>query len=174
MPVNEVPMLPSPGQEQCVLLASREERCVLVGNHRGRHMTQAAFDALEADRLNTASSDVVVFSYPGRTQADAAVTFQSHAATLAKEGYTPISQSWGEGRPGIGRVLAIGVFSTAMRPKGFLTVTYKRSSEPEPPLQVAPSSDPIDQIKRLGELRDAGLITPEEFEAKKADLMSRL
>jgi hypothetical protein len=32
----------------------------------------------------------------------------------------------------------------------------------------------FDQIRRLGELRDAGLITPDEFEAKKVDLLSRL
>jgi large subunit ribosomal protein L7/L12 len=34
--------------------------------------------------------------------------------------------------------------------------------------------DLIDQIKRLGELRDAGLLSDEEFAAKKADLLSRL
>ena len=34
--------------------------------------------------------------------------------------------------------------------------------------------DPIDQIRRLGELRDAGYITVEEFETKKAELLGRL
>ncbi len=34
--------------------------------------------------------------------------------------------------------------------------------------------DPIDRLRKLGELRDAGLLTPEEFEAKKADLLSRM
>lgn len=34
--------------------------------------------------------------------------------------------------------------------------------------------DAIEQIKRLGELREAGLITPDEFESKKAELLSRL
>jgi hypothetical protein len=32
----------------------------------------------------------------------------------------------------------------------------------------------IEQIRKLGELRDAGLLTPEEFEAKKAELLGRL
>jgi len=32
----------------------------------------------------------------------------------------------------------------------------------------------IDQIRQLGELRDAGFITPEEFDAKKAELLTRL
>ena len=35
-------------------------------------------------------------------------------------------------------------------------------------------ADPLDQIKKLGELRDAGVLTPAEFEAKKADLLDRL
>jgi ribosomal protein L7/L12 len=64
-----------------------------------------------------------------------------------------------------------------------------RSASESPPLEasaegaqpdenVLPSrprdDDVIGQIKRLGELRDGGLITPEEFEAKKAELLDRI
>ena len=35
-------------------------------------------------------------------------------------------------------------------------------------------SDPVEQIRKLGELRDQGLLTPEEFEAKKTELLGRL
>jgi hypothetical protein len=35
-------------------------------------------------------------------------------------------------------------------------------------------ADPIEQIRKLGDLRDAGVLTPEEFEAKKADLLKRV
>jgi hypothetical protein len=31
-----------------------------------------------------------------------------------------------------------------------------------------------DAVARLGELRDKGLVTPEEFEAKKRELLARL
>lgn len=31
-----------------------------------------------------------------------------------------------------------------------------------------------DQIRKLGELRDSGMVTPEEFEAKKAELLARM
>jgi hypothetical protein len=31
-----------------------------------------------------------------------------------------------------------------------------------------------DQIRKLGELRDSGMVTPEEFEAKKAELLGRM
>jgi hypothetical protein len=46
-----------------------------------------------------------------------------------------------------------------------------------PPLKVQPVSKDIDvpeQIKKLAELRDSGLITGDEFEAKKADLLNRM
>jgi hypothetical protein len=53
------------------------------------------------------------------------------------------------------------------------------SAHPAPPAAptapAAPSGDSlIEQIRKLGELRDAGILTPEEFESKKADLLSRL
>ncbi len=34
--------------------------------------------------------------------------------------------------------------------------------------------DATDQLKKLGELRDAGVVTDEEFEAKKVELLKRL
>jgi hypothetical protein len=45
-----------------------------------------------------------------------------------------------------------------------------------PPITAAVDerADPMDQLRRLGELRDSGVITEEEFEAKKADLLGRL
>ena len=118
---------------------------------------------------------IAVFSYPGRTQADAAKLFASHAQEMADKGYRPISQSWGEGRPGAGRIWALGELSTAIRPNGFLTVTYeKRESMQVESSPAPPAPDPIDQIRRLGELRDAGFITHDEFETKKAELLARM
>jgi Bacterial PH domain/Short C-terminal domain len=44
--------------------------------------------------------------------------------------------------------------------------------------EVRPSGDGrpdvFDQLRKLGELRDAGVLTPEEFEAKKIELLGRL
>lgn len=42
-----------------------------------------------------------------------------------------------------------------------------------PPLASAPP-DVADQIRKLGELRDAGLLTEEEFQSKKTELLKRL
>jgi uncharacterized membrane protein YeaQ/YmgE (transglycosylase-associated protein family) len=40
--------------------------------------------------------------------------------------------------------------------------------------QTQAHDDVMDQIRRLGELRDEGVLTDEEFQAKKAELLSRL
>jgi hypothetical protein len=50
---------------------------------------------------------------------------------------------------------------------------HNRSAQPGP-AGTSTGTDVPTQIKQLGELRDQGLITPEEFEAKKTDLLSRL
>ncbi|MFI7431904.1 SHOCT domain-containing protein [Micromonospora sp. NPDC049836] len=43
---------------------------------------------------------------------------------------------------------------------------------PTPPPAVAP--DPIEQLRQLGQLRDAGILTEQEFANKKAEILSRL
>ena len=40
--------------------------------------------------------------------------------------------------------------------------------------QVSPQEDAVGQIRKLGELHDAGIFTDAEFEAKKAELLSRM
>lgn len=42
------------------------------------------------------------------------------------------------------------------------------------PAQPLSSADPIDQLQRLGQLRDAGILTDEEFQAKKSEILSRM
>jgi hypothetical protein len=54
-----------------------------------------------------------------------------------------------------------------------------RSAKPATPAQPPtaspqPQADVLAQLKQLGELRDAGVLTDDEFEAKKAELLSRL
>ncbi|WP_141576062.1 SHOCT domain-containing protein [Actinomadura sp. WMMA1423] len=43
-----------------------------------------------------------------------------------------------------------------------------------PAVQATSSEQVMALLKQLGELRDAGVVTPEEFEAKKKDLLDRL
>ena len=66
-----------------------------------------------------------------------------------------------------------------------LPPALKRPPVPPPVSSTAPSasisdaeslagSDPLDQIRKLAELRDAGVLTEAEFEAKKAELLRRV
>jgi len=43
-----------------------------------------------------------------------------------------------------------------------------------PQRPAASAADPVDLLRKLGDLRDAGLLTEEEFQAKKAELLSRM
>jgi Short C-terminal domain len=51
--------------------------------------------------------------------------------------------------------------------------TWSQSSPP-PPAGTASDEAPLDLIRKLGELRDAGLVTEEEFQAKKAELLGKV
>ncbi|WP_033401542.1 PH domain-containing protein [Actinopolyspora mortivallis] len=42
------------------------------------------------------------------------------------------------------------------------------------PAASQPSSDPYEQLKKLGELREQGVLSEEEFAAKKSEIMNRL
>jgi len=42
---------------------------------------------------------------------------------------------------------------------------------PPPPAASAPPEDPYEQIRKLAELKEAGILTEEEFAAKKAQLL---
>ena len=50
----------------------------------------------------------------------------------------------------------------------------RRSSTSSPPQSRPSSEDPAESLRKLAELRDAGVVTSEEFEAKKAELLGRL
>jgi membrane protease subunit (stomatin/prohibitin family) len=46
---------------------------------------------------------------------------------------------------------------------------------PTPPAGGAASADdPVEKLQKLTQMRDAGLITPEEFDAKKAEILSEM
>jgi hypothetical protein len=45
-------------------------------------------------------------------------------------------------------------------------------AEPPPEPAAAPEADPIERLKELGELRDNGVLTEEEFQAQKAKVLA--
>jgi hypothetical protein len=59
----------------------------------------------------------------------------------------------------------------------YVRARLQRKDEPSTvatPRQASAEPDPLDQLKKLGELRDAGVLTADEFEAKKASILERL
>ena len=55
------------------------------------------------------------------------------------------------------------------RPPQRLIQTARKRAKPN-----TEGADVFEQIRKLGELRDAGFLTADEFDAKKTDLLSRL
>jgi hypothetical protein len=103
----------------------------------GREATaqrEAARARIDGDAVAEAfgGRSVVIRSYAGRNQVDAAKAFAQETEYAASRGYFPVAQSWSEGQPGPGRILALGTYSTVARPKGTLTVTYRRDEVEQP------------------------------------------
>jgi hypothetical protein len=73
-------------------------------------------------------ADVEVRTYRGRDQPAAAALFAADARQMARRGYVPTAQSWADGKPGLGRIVAIGLMSAVAKPNGTLTVTFVRRS----------------------------------------------
>ena len=48
---------------------------------------------------------------------------------------------------------------------------YEEPAQAAPPPAAAPEVDPLEQLKKLGELRDAGVLTDAEFEVQKEKIL---
>jgi len=130
------------------------------------------------------SQNIVVKTYLG-SQSVASATFQKDAPVMAEQGYFPTTQNYTPGSYSCGAfigalllcLLLIGIiifiYMLIVKPDGTLSVTYelKQSADAQPQIAVA-GLDVADQIKKLAELRDSGLLTPEEFDAQKAKLLA--
>jgi hypothetical protein len=104
------------------------------------------------------------------------IVLETETQVLGLHGYTPASQSEDGGHIHAGRLLMTGGLSVlaggrGTRAKGSITVTFHKA-QAAPPAPAA--ADPIEQLRKLGELRDAGVLTDAEFETKKAELLARL
>ena len=59
----------------------------------------------------------------------------------------------------------------------YVRVRISAASSSKVPVDDAPAAvadSPMEQLKKLAELKDAGVLTPEEFDAKKAELLARM
>ena len=69
----------------------------------------------------------VIGMYRSRTLGGATGQYQVDARALAAQGYEPVGQSWAEGKRGCLSLILFGG-GLLFRPKGTLTVTYRRRS----------------------------------------------
>jgi hypothetical protein len=61
----------------------------------------------------------------------------------------------------------------AQREQAYEEQVPQQAAPPTVPAQAAaPAADPIEQLKKLGELRDQGILTEEEFAAQKAKILN--
>jgi hypothetical protein len=125
--------------------------------------------------------------YSGSYQ-EASATFESDKQELAKQYWAAISQNYVPGQWGCGAwvvafvllVVLIGIlviaYMIAVKPAGELVVVYeyRPPQTAQTPAQPPAIPDAIDQLRKLAELRDARILTPEEFETKKAAILARM
>ena len=105
---------------------------------RGSGEVAAGTAAPEAE----AGGEFLVRTYPGRQQSVAIASYVKDAEALARRGYAPAGQSWGDGQWdggyfvlalilslfGIGLILL--AYMAIIRPDGTLCVTYRLSDGP--------------------------------------------
>jgi hypothetical protein len=116
--------------------------------------------------------------------------FEADSKEMIRKGWQPENQSTLAGHINVrrtaARVITAGfLIGGASRSKDQLTVTWvrrrteRRKVEPaaqnETPPELPPSTSDIpSQIRKLAELHSQGILTDQEFETKKADLLSRM
>jgi hypothetical protein len=97
--------------------------------------------------------------------------FAEEVPIFATHGYEPGMQSAEGSHLHAGRLLLTGGLSVfagrkGIRSKGKLTVTFQRRA-----VSAGPQTDLADQLTKLAALRDQGILTEEEFQAKKTQLL---
>ncbi len=70
-----------------------------------------------------------------------------------------------------GLVVGAAVGSAAARRNQPQPAEEPVAAAPAPAPQAAPADDSIEQLKKLAELRDQGILTEEEFAAKKTQIL---
>ena len=173
------------------------QQCVLEVGHAGLHVLPQPVSAPAVTGVpgdwggapaTMAAQSPKTRRYRG-SLAKATAAFQHDAANMAKSGWYPTSQAYAPGSWGCGYFLIalllclvlvgilIFIYMLIVKPDGELVVTYEYRppiAAPVDGVPVAPPIDPASDLTRLIDLRDRGLIAPEEYAAKRAEIVARL
>ena len=120
-----------------------------------------------------ADRDQIVLSYTDMGQ----IEFELKQAS--KRGWFIETTDSTDGHINVGRTMSAAILTGglslafgASRTSGRTTVNWRRQSSEV--AQTPPSIDPLEMLKKLNELKEAGVITEAEFEAKKGEILARL
>lgn len=111
--------------------------------------------------------DFESFPYANISSFEQAKGMMGHSFRFFASGNT-VSMKWINDGAAFGEFARLVTERTGNKPRG---VPHSSLSSPEP---QSSEDDVFEALSRLGKLRDAGVVTPEEFEAKKAELLARI
>lgn len=147
---------------------------MLAGATFGHKLASFAYESIVGIELHSgAMTGAIVIHVPGA--ASVSTSYWQNAKSDPHKAYNaiPISRPYAHAQAGANALRGlISEHSSARHPP---TQTAPPAAPPAlatPPAATEP--DVFEQLRRLAELRDAGIVTSEEFDAKKADLLSRL
>jgi uncharacterized membrane protein len=135
---------------------------------------------IEAESKKLQSRELIVIKTYRGTESEAIGKFKKDAILMSSMGYTPTNQVWVAGRySGMSFFMAlilclvlvgflVFIYMLIVKPDGSLTVTYQRQVKTK---SKETNSSLADEIKKLSELHQAGILTLEEFQAQKQKLL---
>lgn len=154
------------------------ELCGLSIDHKGRHvlrLSEAEQGLVDATRNWTAPTVVRTYSRDKLGEALLAWELES----LTGHGYQLVTQTEDGGHVHAGRLILTGGLSVfaggrGVRSKGSIKMVFQLVPATQPTPGIGAAADPAAALEALASLRDRGLITPDEYDAKRAEVLARL
>ncbi len=134
----------------------------MAGASFGSEMTSWDYRNLNGVQIHTGMmSGAVVLQAPGQSGTKTNFWKNGDSDPYKAPNAIPIVRPWGPATEGVARLRTL------------MDAAHQGGQQPIAP---APSlkADPMAHLRQLGELRDTGLVTAEEFEAKKAEILRRI
>jgi Short C-terminal domain len=141
---------------------------LMAGATFGHKLASFAYENIVGVEVHTgALTGAVVIHVPGA--ASVSTSYWQNSKSDAHKAYNaiPIARPYAEAQAAAAQLRAIIAEYASAHRKG-------APPSSAPAARTDAEADPLEALRKLGELRDAGIVTPEEFEAKKVDLLSRL
>lgn len=135
----------------------------MAGASFGSELTSWDYRNLNGVQMHTGMmSGAVVLQAPGQSGTKTNYWKQGDSDPHKAPNAIPISRPWEPATKGVARL------------RQLMDAAHQNGQQAQMDGTNPRNADPIAQLKQLGELRDAGVVTPEEFEAKKAEILSRI